>query len=190
MVRTVVVSVVLLGVVAWVRSTFAAEGEQLVPTDTRFSIGVGVTPGENLFTSPQLDPNPAIAVRVNLSEEFVLEPVLLFVFKKQKDVDASYGVDVQGLAKYAFVNGNRTRLYALGGLNVSYKKGGDGKDLGSGLLLGFGGEYFFTKHWSISLDIISPLLRYVWSKRGDKEDWTFTASIQSTTVRPAVHVYF
>ena len=184
-----VVLFVLSCSVAWAQTE-----KQMVPKSYKLSLGFGVMPGQNLFTSGQFNPNPSIALRVNLNEKWVIEPVFAFNVQKQKNVDAGGGFSMMGLAKYTLLSGNRTRFYGLGGFGFSFQKGlGNNatKELQFAFDVGFGGEYFFTEHWSVSLDVISPFIQFTWQKQGGADGvWAFGAQFQSTTIRPALHVYF
>ncbi len=162
-----------------------------IPDDLRVALGFGVAPGANLFHSGQIDPSPSLAARINFSERFVLEPVAEYAVFKVKDVKASYRIEFQLLAKYSFIRRKRTRFYGLAGPAFGYQRSGiDYKAVDLSLLGGFGGEFFFSANWSISLDIISPLLVYRWHKDWDDKGWALRSSIQTTTVRPSLHLYF
>jgi len=161
-----------------------------VPDNTRFSLGFGVAPGPNLIYSGQIDPSPALAARINFSERLILEPVAEYSVYKIKSAKASYRLGVQLLAKYAFIVKNRTRFYALAGTSFGYESSFiEDKTVDMSLLGGLGGEFFISKNWSISLDVISPLLVYQWVK-GDPSVWTIKSSLQTTMVRPSLHLYF
>lgn len=161
-----------------------------VPDNTRFSLGFGVAPGPNLIYSGQIDPSPALAARINFSERLILEPVAEYSVYKVKSAKASYRLGVQLLVKYAFIVKTRTRFYALAGTGFGYQNSSiNNKTVDLSLQGGLGGEFFISKNWSISLDVISPLLVYKWVK-GDPSTWTLRSSLQTTMVRPSLHLYF
>lgn len=175
-------------------SSAPAKAQNLVPEWT-VGVGFGFTPGELLMSSEQLTGAYAVGFKLNLSPELVIEPVLSFAFRKEdlpepaEDPDATYGFGLQGIAKYALAVGERTRFYPLGGLGFGFEGAGDATSVSVGLVAGGGLEYFFTKHISLSLDVISPLL--VYTHRGNAAtSSTISLALQSTQIRASLSLYF